>query len=335
MLPGYRAILAAVARLYSGITAAVQVIRRRLDLHLSERGLTFLQLTLRAFNYVLSRHEILSRASAIAFCAMLAFIPLITLALTVGAHLLPTLGASAIDAGGGSSLGVTAQEIAVFLNSILPADAAKLVIDQIARIQSQPPLAVLSVTLFLALWTSSGLCSEIFNALNRILEVRETRPFWRVKLLAMGIVVLELAIIMSLVGVFVISPEHWQVWGKIHWIVVGTRILRGLALFGLIYLAFAVVFHFGPDSKNTRHWVTPGALLGSVICLVTMYGFRIYLEHFATYSAAYGSLGGVMLLMFWMWLMSLVLLIAAELNKLAAITGNLLPGNKLEGEDCP
>lgn len=335
MIPGYKAILAAIARLYLTVKVAVQVIRRRLDLHLSERGLTFLQLTLRAFNYVLSRHEILSRASAIAFCAMLAFIPLITLALTVGAHLLPSLGATAVDGGGGSTLGLTAQEIAVFLNSIFPADAAKLVIEQIARIQSEPPLAVLSVTLFLALWTSSGLCSEIFNALNRILEVRETRPFWRVKLLAMGIVVLELLLITALAAVFVVSPEHWPDWGKVHWIVVGAKVLRWLILFGLIYLAFAIVFHFGPDSKSESHWVTPGAFLGAVICLVTMYGFRIYLEHFATYSAAYGSLGGVMLLMFWMWLMSLVLLIAAELNKLAAITGNLLPGPKCKGDDCP
>ena len=323
----FGAIVRSITRLFKSSTAAVQSVRRRLDLHLTERGLTFFQLVVQAIQYVLSRHEILSRASAIAFCAMLSFIPFITLVITVGAHLLPTLGAAAgHPLGVDSGLGLSAQEVAAFLQTIFPKDAANLVIDQIARIQEQPPLAVISITLFLALWTSSGLFSEIINALNRILGVRETRPFWRIKLLTMGMVLLETALLFGAFVIVLIWPEISASLGLSSWAAVFASTAHWLLLFGLIYSSFAIVFHFGPDTKTRTHWVSPGALFGTLIFLLTTHGFRIYLEHFARYSTAYGSLGGVMMLMFWMWLMSLVLLISAEINKLAAITGGSTKG---------
>lgn len=314
----FSALARSIQRVYRGTATAAKSVRQRLDIHLAERGLTFFQLVLRAVNFALTRHEILSRASAIAFCAMLSFIPFITLVLTIGAHLLPTLGVHATA--DPSSLGLTAQQVATFLRAIFPADAAALILDQISRIQEQPPLAVISITLFLALWTSSGLYSEIIIALNRILSTQETRPFWRVKLLTMGMVMLETALFFVAFVIVLAWPSVMTFLG----LTAGAAILAGLVhwllLFALIYLSFAIIFHLGPDDQKRRHWVSPGALFGTLIFLLTTFGFRIYLEHFAHYSTAYGSLGGVMMLMFWFWLMSLVLLIAAEINKLAAIT---------------
>jgi membrane protein len=316
----FSAITRSISRLFKTAEAAVRSVRRRLDLHLTERGLTFFQLVLQAINYVLARHEILSRASAIAFCAMLSFIPFITLVLTIGAHLLPTLGTAAHATGIDSSMGISAQEVAAFLQTIFPKDAAALIIDQIARIQEQPPLAVISITLFLALWTSSSMYSEIINALNRILGVTETRPFWKIKLRTMGMVLLETALLFGAFVMVLVWPGISASLGLTAWAAAMASAAHWLLLFTMIYLSFAIIFLFGPDNKSKPHWVSPGALFGTLIFLLTTYGFRIYLEYFAHYSAAYGSLGGVMMLMFWMWLMSLVLLISAEINKLAAIT---------------
>lgn len=312
-----------ITRLRTGVGSAVGSVRRRLDLHLAERGITFFQLVLQAVNYVLARHEILSRASAIAFCAMLTFIPFITLVITIGAHLLPTLGVHATPGSVmDTSLGLTAQQVQTFLLAIFPADAAHLVIDQIARIQQQPPLAVISITLLLALWTSSGLYSEIINALNRILGVAETRPFWRIKLLTMTMVLLETGLLFVAFLMVLFWPTVYAHLGLSSGTAAAAWAAHWSLLFGLIYLSFTIIFHFGPDDKKKKHWVTPGALFGTLIFLATTWTFRIYLEYFAHYSTAYGSLGGVMMLMFWMWVMSLVLLISAEINKLAAITGD-------------
>lgn len=317
------AIWRSLCSVYAGTARTLREVRERLDLHLAERGWTFAELVYRALVYVLTRHEILSRASAIAFCAMLAFIPFITLVLTVGAHLLPSL---ASHAGPLSSpdirFGLTSHQVATFLQALFPAGAANLVIDQIASIQAQPPLAVISITLFLALWTSSSLYGEIINALNHILDLTETRPFHWLKLRSMAMVLAETAVLfVAFLAVVTWSPllAYLGLDGVIEKV---ASVLHGLLVFGTIYLSFSIIFQYGPDDPRKQHWVSPGAFFGTVCFLITAYGFRIYLDHFSRYSTAYGSLGGVMMLMFWLWLMSLVLLIAAEINKLAGITSS-------------
>ena len=306
-------------RRYQRLVDTKNAINGRLNQHLIDREMTLPELAFRTLRYALTRHEIFSRASAIAFCAMLAFIPFITLAITVGAHLLPDLGGHA----GSSSASSNAADVATAIGALFPPDAAGLILDQIARIQAQPPLAVISITLLLALWTSSGLYNEIITSLNRILGVPESRPFWRVRLLTFGMVMLQTAVLTIAFVAIVAWPQIIAFvsakWGLSVLFTGFATVVHWLILFAIIYLSFAIVFLFGPDGKKRHHWVSPGSFFGTVVFLLTTFGFRIYLEHFAQYRTAYGSLGGVMMLMFWLWLMSLVLLIAAEINKLAAM----------------
>jgi membrane protein len=296
---------------------SVRAVGQRLKQHLAEREITFTQLVLRAVGHALTRHEILSRASSIAFCAMMAFIPFITLAITAGAHLLPDLTG---HHGNIPYSGVSAQEVATVVQAVFPSDAAALLLDQIARIQAQPPLAVISITLLLALWTSSSLYTEIINSLNRILGVPETRAFWRLRLRSMVMVMLQTAVVFVAFVAIVAWPQIIALAGLKSWLAGVATVVQWLILFGVIYSSFAIVFHLGPDGKKKHHWVSPGAFFGTVVFLATTFGFRLYLEHFAQYRTAYGSLGGVMMLMFWLWLMSLVMLISAEINNLAAVT---------------
>ncbi len=299
--------------------SAGEKIRRtggRLRKHLTERQMTFVQLVFRSIRFALTRHEIPSRASAIAFNAMMAFIPFITLAITVGAHLLP-------DWSGHANLphaGAAAQDVAQVLQALCPANAAALILDPIARIQAQPPLAIISITLLLALWTSSGLYNEIINSLNRIMGVPETRTLVRLRLRTMAMVMLQTVVIFVAFVVIVAWPRLITLTGLTGWMIGFATVVHWLILYAVIYASFAIVFHLGPDRKTKHHWVSPGAFFGTVVFLATTFGFRLYLEHFARYSTAYGSLGGVMMLMFWFWLISLFLLISAEINKLAALT---------------
>jgi membrane protein len=289
----------------------------RLKQHLTDRQMNFVQLVFRSVRFALTRHEIPSRASAIAFCAMMAFVPFITLAITIGAHLLPDLGGTSHLPHAGSA---AAQEVAQVLQTLFPANAADLILDQIARIQAQPPLAIISVTLLLALWTSSGLYTEIINSLNRILGVPETRSLWSLRLRTMAMVMLQTLVFFIAFVAIVVWPRLMHLTHLSGWLLACATLLHWLILFAIIYASFAIIFHLGPDRKTKHHWVSPGSFFGTFVFLVTTFGFRLYLEHFARYSTAYGSLGGVMMLMFWFWLISLVLLISAEINKLAALT---------------
>jgi membrane protein len=79
--------------------------------------------------------------------------------------------------------------------------------------------------------------------------------------------------------------------------------------------SMALIFRMGPASHQRGRWVTPGSVFGTIIFLAATLLFREYVLKFASYNRIYGSLGGVMALMFWFWLSSLVLLVAAEMNK--------------------
>lgn len=134
-------------------------------------GLSIRQLLTRTVNHVLTQYETLSRALAIAFAAMMAFVLLIALVMTVGAYLLPGLTHPA--ATGISNIFV--EPVEAVLRALFPGETYGIVEEQIVRIQPQPPLALLSLTVLLALWTASGVLPVVIDALNRIYGVAESR----------------------------------------------------------------------------------------------------------------------------------------------------------------
>ena len=91
----------------------------------------------------------------------------------------------------------------------------------------------------------------------------------------------------------------------IHWTVVLIMVLLSLAL----------AFYVGPDADQRWEWITPGSLAGAFVFMLASYGFRLYVQKFANYDKTYGPLGGVMVLMFWFWISSVVLLASAQINK--------------------
>ncbi len=100
-------------------------------------------------------------------------------------------------------------------------------------------------------------------------------------------------------------------------------------------LAFALIYYFAPDLREQKWtWVTPGAVLGVLLWLLASFGFRTYLYFFDSYSATYGSLGAVIILMLWLYLTGVAVLVGGELNAelehVAATIG--VSGAKAKGE---
>ncbi len=83
----------------------------------------------------------------------------------------------------------------------------------------------------------------------------------------------------------------------------------------MVLLSFALALYFGPDATLRWEWITPGSLLGTSPSFGVSLLFRIYVQHWGNYSATYGSLAGIVVLMSWLWLCTIELLVAAELNK--------------------
>ncbi len=274
------------------------------------RPLGAIQLVRRTWSDIFN-NEILTRASAIAFASMMAIVPFLALVLSIAAFLLPDQTVIA-NKGLGEQL---LQHLEILLGTVLPEQAAVIFEEQIARIQAQPPIAVLSVSLAITLWLASNLFASIIDALNRIYGVAETRPYWKLRLIAAFMTILQSIILLLAVGAIFAWPLMVDKLGltiREAWIAAA---VKWLVVFIMVLLSFALTFFVGPDVTQRHKWVTPGSIFGSIVFMLTTYGFRYYVLHLARYDAMYGSLGGVMMVMFWFWLNSLVLLFAAQLNK--------------------
>ena len=257
------------------------------------------------------RKEILTRAQAIAFTAMMAAIPFLALVITIAAYCLPDQSNP-----NGSGLGEEIiKHLEVLLGTVLPEEAASIFEEQVGRLQSQPPVAVLSFSLFITLWLASNLFASVIDALNRIYDVEETRSYWLLRIIAAFMTITQSVILLASVAAIFAWPilvDWLGLSNNIAWMAAAAK---WLIVFLMVLASYSLTFVAGPNIKERFRWFSPGSIFGAIVFLLATYGFRFYVQNLAQYDTMYGSLGGVMIVMFWFWINSLVLLLAAQLNK--------------------
>ncbi len=217
------------------------------------------------------------------------------------------------------------------LRTAVPADAFGIVEQVIKDVVLSPNApGVMSVGALLALWAGSNIFSALMDALNTAYGVKETRPFWRRKLIA-------LACVIAAGGVLLTATITLVAGGNIV-DAVGDRIGLGgtaralwtvipplLALGALVGVAWAI-YYFLPNLKQNRKQVLAGAVVVTALWIVVTLGFRFYVQNFGSYNKTYGAIASVIVLLTWMYLSMLVLLTGGELNsEIHAGTGALNP----------
>lgn len=278
-------------------------------------------------------HEIMTRAAAVSFYAMLALVPFLALILTLTVQLLPDLTGLT---GKPSSIGnMTADELRATLKSVFPDEAYRVFEDQISTLQKrkQPPFALLIFGLGVTVWLSSSLFVAIIDAMNRIYGVCETRSFLKIRLAAIVMTFLQAGILVCSLLVIVLWPNLGLSWTA----ALLTTAVKWTTVSVMVLLSFALSFYVGPDADQRWEWITPGSVVGAFVFLLSCQGFRIYVQHFADYDKTYGSLGGVMVLLFWFWISSLVLLTSAQVNKIIEEASPLGKnyGQRVDSTDAP
>jgi membrane protein len=204
------------------------------------------------------------------------------------------------------------------LAEMLPADALRLVQDNVREIVTSQRGGLLSFGILAALWTSSSAITAIVDGLNRAYDVQEGRPYWKVRLIAIVLTVgLSLFIIVSLV-LLTFGPQigGWiadQV-GLGSMFQIAWNLLRWPVIVGLIVLAMALVYYVAPDVEQRWQWITPGSLVAVVGWLLASLGFSFYVNNFASYNATYGSIGAVIVLLTWMYVSGFFVLLGGEIN---------------------
>ena len=214
----------------------------------------------------------------------------------------------------------------------VPGDALDLlegVIAEVVYAEGAPGL--MSIGIVLALWTGSNVFNALITALNRAFDCKEGRPFWKKRLLAIAAVVVTGGVVLSATMIMLAGPEIIDWIGSqlnlpeqatLAWTVVQYP-LAFVMLTGTMWL----LYRFLPAIKGISRWhILIGALVATTLWIVVTLGFRWYVSSFANFNRTYGAIGGVIIMLMWMYLTMFVILAAGELvAELHAGTGALRP----------
>jgi membrane protein len=229
-----------------------------------------------------------------------------------------------------------------YLARIMPPSAFQLIDNTMWEVSASSSGGKLSFGILAALWAASNGLTAITDSLNTAYDLTESRPWWKRRLVSIGLTIaLSVLIIGALVlvvaggriaeglaGAYGFGPVFSMAWKIIQWPVV----------LAFMILAFALIYFFAPDIREQKwKWLTPGAAIGVALWLLISIAFRVYLHFFNSYSATYGSLGAVIILMLWLYFTGAAVLVGGEINSeienAAAKQGE--PEAKEKGEKAP
>lgn len=269
-------------------------------------GLTVSQLGRKVFNEII-KNNVFGLAAELAFYFLFALFPLILILVT----LFGLFASHRVE---------LQNDLLSYFAPFLPLTAFQLLETVVSDLAVHASGGKLTFGIVSALWGVSGGINGVISSLNMAHHVRETRSWFKVRALALGLsvvisILLLVALCMAMAGnhfvdwlgrALGLQPIVVLVWEAIQWPVV------------LLFAATAcsLIYHFGPNLRRRRNWqlLTPGMMFGALGWLTASFGFRMYLHFFNQYSATYGSLGAVMILMIWLYVSGLAYLIGGEIN---------------------
>jgi membrane protein len=251
------------------------------------------------------RDDALGLAAQLAYYLILALFPFILVLVS----LMGTFGSEEL-----------ASEVLGYFRQVMPEEAYKIIETFTGNIISGDAKApgLLSFGILFTIWAASGAFAALMNALNRAYDVQETRPFWKVRgiaiLMTLGLSVLILVGVLLLVlgpqigatiaNVFGLGDLFLLVWDIARWPV------------ALLFMVFtvALLYYFAPDVDQPFRWITPGGLIGVLLWVLASVAFNFYVSNFGSYNKTYGSIGAVIVLLLYLYISSLTILFGATLN---------------------
>ena len=264
------------------------------------KGVTLKELALRTWQE--SREDdVFGSAATLAYYFLLALFPLLIF-LTSAVGFLPDVQESILNG----------------LARVAPPDAMKLVRETLSDVVSHRSGGLMSLGLIASLWSASSGVASLMDGLNKAYGAKEGRPFWKRRLKAIALT-LATALLVAGGSLLIMVGHRLGGWLE-HTFQIGSAlallstILGYLTGFALSLAGIAVLYRFGPDIKPGQRRVKSGALFASLGILIGSLLLSLYIRVGPNASATYGSLGAVVTLMLWLYLVGLMLLIGGEIN---------------------
>jgi membrane protein len=262
---------------------------------------------LRRLGHSLARDAIDDVGAMMAYYAILAVFPMLLFVVTMAALVVPA---------------TTIAEATRFALEAVPSSARSLIESQVHSLTQHARAGFALGSVVFAVWGASRGASGLMHSLNRLFGKVETRSWLHRQAIAITLTVGLAALLLIALGVLVVGPIIGHVvanrLGLGSLFDVGWTVSRWLVAALLVMVVWALAFRFLPDTHEPIRIFTPGAFAGVVLWLVISRLFGLYLEHFTSYTSIYGALGSAIILLTWLWLSSMSLLFAAEVNAVLA-----------------
>src|SRR5687767_4600707 len=270
------------------------------------------------------RHNYLTYAAALAFFFMLSLFPLLIFVAAALAYF---------------PLGDPIGELLITMERVAPGPAVQLV-RSVANDILAANTGLISASIVGAIWAASGGFNAVIGALNIAYDVKEGRPYWRRRLVAIGLTIVAGGMVTIASAAMIVGPQFgaWLAarvgldpqfaiaWPYLRW--------TGALLFAI--LAVELLYFIGPNVRQRFVAEIAGAVVAIGIWLGASFGLGIYLRNFADINKSYGALGAVIALMLWFYLTALAILIGAELNaELLKQEGERLPVKEVAPAEAP
>lgn len=256
---------------------------------------------LRAFIFRFIEDDVLALASQLAYSLIFSFFPFLIFVISI-------IGYSDISS----------SDMLGGLSYILPENILELVKDTIVRITDTRDIKLLFSSLILTIWSSSGGFHSVIKGLNKAYNKKENRSVIKIYAISMlctlGITVIIIITILLLVfgrimGSFLASNLGLSKEFNFMW-----NIFRYLMILFSTICIFAAVYRYTPNVKLKWREVMPGAFFSTLGIVIASMGFAFYVNNFANYSIIYGSIGAAIMLMTWLFILSVVTILGGEIN---------------------
>jgi len=245
--------------------------------------------------------EVLALASQLAYSLVFSFFPFLIFLMTL-------VGYSPISS----------EEVLSGLYRILPYDTLELIKNTIIEVVETKNGHLLSISLIITLWTSAGGFNAVIRGLNKAYDEAEHRSIFKVQLVAIlctvGVTLVIIITILLLVfgqtlGRLLairlgLSYQFQVTWNAVRYIII---------LLSTIFI-FAALYHYTPCRRLTWFEVMPGAIFSTVALISVSIGFAFYVNNFGNYSRIYGSIGAVIVLLTWLFLLAIIIIMGGEVN---------------------
>jgi len=228
------------------------------------------------------------------------------------------------------------DQVVAMLSRFAPRDVVNIITNAMTSLSDQKNGGILTFAFLVTIWSSSGAMVSIITTSNACYDVSESRPWWKMRLTAIALTIRIAIFILASMFLIIAGPTvaenlatRMRLGAAFKW---AWWVLQWPLVFVLVATAIGLVYYFAPDVEQDWIWITPGSVAATFLWLVVSLALKYYYMLVPNSNTAYGTIGGIMVLMLWFYASGLALLFGAEMN---AELEHTSPYGKDPGERVP